>query len=197
VKYGDNRDVKIEIKEQKDYREKIKSTIKVFADKFPPPLKVLDIGARDGYGTGTLKKYGYDAVGIEIVQGFVDHAVGRGRNVRWGDAMNLEFEPKSFDVIYSRHCIEHCKDTVKFFSECEKVLKPEGCVFITFPFELRDKWLSRKYPGLNHMVYFETKDQFREVVEKTNFKEILFTKSKSLGIVPDKIEYLFIGKLNG
>jgi len=196
MRYGDNRDCPPEIKEQKKYHGKMWTTVEFFKGVFPPPLKVLDVGARDGFATELLSKGGYDAVGIELVQGFVDHAKKKKRNVIFGDAMSIPFPDGTFDVIYSRHCIEHCKDTVKFFEECSRVLKPNGSVFITFPFEDREKWLSREHPGLNHMVYFENKDQFREIVKKTVFEEVLFTKSKSVGIKPDKREYCFIGKKN-
>lgn len=193
--YGDNRDLSPEIKEKTKYYPHTESTVREFARRFPnKKLNIVDVGARDGYATELLVDMGYFVIGTEIISGFVDHAKKMLRPVVFDDILNTHLGAHSFDVIYSRHCIEHCRSTEGFLKSCEWLLRDGGHVFLTFPLETKDEFMARKQPGQNHMVYFKNKDAFREILKKTNIKEIEFCKSKRYGIRPDGREVLFVGR---
>ena len=191
----DNRDIPVKIEERTRYYPHTKSTVKAFVKEFPNrELKVLDIGARDGYAVELLAKKGYKVLGTELVKKFVEFAQKKGRDVIFDDAMDTKIT-KKFDVIYSRHCLEHCRDTLQFFETCKKLLNNKGSVFITFHLETKKQFYARKFPGLQHMVYYKNKDAFRKITEETNFKEVYFGKAKRMGIIPDRKEMLFVGRL--
>ncbi|MCP3682226.1 MAG: hypothetical protein GY861_05990 [bacterium] len=46
------------------------------------------------------------------------------------------------------------------------------------------------------MVYFKDKDAFRKILKKVPIVEVEFGKSKRYGIIPDKREVLFIGRVD-
>lgn len=196
MKYGDNRDISMQIKERRKYHPHTRSTVLAFIKEFPDRrLKVLDIGTRDGYAVELLAKNGYNVLGTELIKKFATFAQKKGRNVIFDDIMDSKLKANSFDVIYSRHCLEHCRDTFCFFKACEKILKPKGSIFIVFPLETEKQFYARKFPGLQHMVCYEHKDDFRKIIAKTKFKEVYFGKSKRKEIIPDRKEVLFIGKI--
>lgn len=94
--------------------------------------KMLDLGAGNGYMTNRMAK----AVGaIEI------HAIDiqsrrpdqEGTNIKFilGDLNNdLPYPNNYFDLVTSRHIIEHLVDTDKNLEEVYRVLKPSGYLFI-------------------------------------------------------------------
>ena len=49
--------------------------------------------------------------------------------------LDMEFEDNSFDYIFSNHVIEHIDDEAGFFRECLRVLKPEGKLVLTAPYD--------------------------------------------------------------
>ena len=192
----------IERIDRKIKRKMIKSTVRVFVDVFPvKDVKVVDIGARIGYATKLLKNAGYDVIGTEIEPRYVDYAVKKGRNVIVDNFMNSKLPGNEFDIVFSRHVLEHCADTGKFFDECERILKPFGRVFITFPLE-KKKTFSEKFnkkTGMTkaeHRVCYETIEEFRGVVDNTNFKIEYLDYSEKMGIVPMKREVLLIAEID-
>ncbi|MFZ2322334.1 MAG: class I SAM-dependent methyltransferase [Ignavibacteriaceae bacterium] len=50
-----------------------------------------------------------------------------------GDALNLPFANKSFDLIIVQDVIEHLTNTQKFYSELKRVLKNKGIIFLSTP----------------------------------------------------------------
>lgn len=195
--YNDNRDVPVKIVEKKKYHPHIQSTVAYFNAIFKDKTKyVVDVGARDGYSTQLLRDCGFGVIGTELITDYAVYAQKNGRNVVCDDIMETSMPENYCDIIFSRHCIEHCRDTVQFFKSCEKILRPNGKIFLTFPLETKKKFKARKYPGLNHMVYFETKDDFRRILKKTNIRTLFLGKSKQFGILPDGNEILFMGTLD-
>jgi SAM-dependent methyltransferase len=49
------------------------------------------------------------------------------------DAMNLPFEDESYDFVISSHQIEHCYNLIDTIREYERVVKPDGYIFIIAP----------------------------------------------------------------
>jgi len=170
----------------------IRSTVNVFMQYFPNG-KVVDLGTRTGYAVRLLKEAGYDAMGVEMEPYYVNYAIKQGLNVILDDVMDSKLPGDTFDLVYSRHVLEHCPDTVKFFETCERILKPGGSVFVTFPTQ---KAKTFKKKPKDHKVFYETIDDFKKVLKKVNFSITYLGYSEKSGIIPLKREILFIGKVN-
>jgi SAM-dependent methyltransferase len=197
--YGDNRDLKQTVKEHTKYHKNTKSAVELLTLMYPDKnLEVLDVGARDGYGVQCLTKYGYNKVlGIELIDEYAKFAQTKNRPVIEDDWMESKIADESFDIIFSRHCIEHCRDTDTFLSQCARVLRHNGILFLVFPREDSERFWKRKFPGLQHMAYFPDKESFRKHVEKSPIEEVVFKVLAHTTILPisnGKSEYLFIGR---
>jgi SAM-dependent methyltransferase len=99
-------------------------------DKFP---KMLCIGAGTGAEVLAAKEYGYDAVGIGILNhNQIRYARSRGAimfNMDMHDIVGLPVE--SFDVIYSRDSLEHAVAPWIAVAEAWAMLRPGGRWWIT------------------------------------------------------------------
>jgi len=98
---------------------------------------VLDFGCGSGRGTRLLDASGRQVVGLDISR----EALGRARQVdRKGVYVQaacdapLPFDSNTFDAVYSAEVIEHLLDPRAMVSECRRVLKPGGILFLTTPY---------------------------------------------------------------
>lgn len=176
---------------RKAARVKLESTLVVFDKLFSDKkgASVLDIGCRDGYSVKNLSKRGYNVLGTDVENEYVDYCKKHGRNVVLDDILDTKILP-GFDIIFSRHVIEHTSDAKKFLDVCYSLLYKVGSIFITFPLEKAQEGMSIS----GHMTYFETIEDFREIVEQTPFEIKILDYSKNHGILPMKNEVLFVGE---
>lgn len=94
--------------------------------------KVLEIGL--GYGTlgQRLAERGADYHGLDIAPGPVMmmryrlEQLGRPPNVLEGSALDMPYEPESFDYVYSIGCLHHTGNLRKAIEEVCRILKPGG-----------------------------------------------------------------------
>lgn len=198
--HGDNRDLKPRNLDKKaKYHKHIEQTFHAFVREFEyvKTLRVLDVGSRDGYAVEVFNKHGYDATGIEIVPEYAEYARSKQRKVvvhniidgkLYGDDPHAVFH----QAIFSRHCVEHVKDTAAFLRGCSANLTERGHIFLTFPLETDKEWKARK--SNDHLTHFPDKEAFRKFVRESDFEEIWFGKSKHKGIDGVGKEVLFIGR---
>ena len=114
--------------------------IKSELQNFEKGLKILDAGA----GEAQYKKYclhlDYTAQDIAVYEG-----VGNQEGFQTGerdysnldiisDIYDIPVEDGSFDIVLCSEVIEHITDPVKVFSEINRVLKKDGILIITAPF---------------------------------------------------------------
>lgn len=113
---------------------------------------VLDLGAGIGQNAMHFAKNGFEVSAIEIS----DYAVefmknwAERENLRIdavvGDMHSLPYKDNSFDCLFEYHAIRHTDSTgmKKIISEIERVVKPDGEVYLTFlskdSNEFREKW---------------------------------------------------------
>ena len=67
---------------------------------------VLDVGCGEGFMQPMFEAYGITYTGIALGEDIVK-AKEAGRNVHWMDFNFLDFPDKSFDLVCSRHSLEH------------------------------------------------------------------------------------------
>ena len=89
-------------------------------------MKVLDVGCGDRpTGDVNLDLFYY----------------GKWKNFVVGEAHHLPFKNKVFDKVYSKHCLEHIENPLKFFEEAIRVLKNGGLLECIYP---TDTMLTKK-----------------------------------------------------
>jgi len=193
--YGDNRDIVWKIKDNKKYRPYIKSSVKAFMKDNPPPLKILDMGAREGYGTKLFKKYGYEVVGTDIVAGYVKFAQKRGRNVIFDDITDSKFSSNTFDAIFARHSFHYCRSAKMVLDTFRRILKPKGFICVIIPIQSKKTFLKAEHPGLVSMQYYESVNIFKNTLENNGFFCKWIGPTKKYGINPQQKEILTIAYL--
>jgi 2-polyprenyl-3-methyl-5-hydroxy-6-metoxy-1,4-benzoquinol methylase len=95
--------------------------------------RILDLGC----GTGILE--GVSAAnelhGVDVDRALLERARGRGYHVHAVDlsAGVLPFASSSFDVVVTFDVLEHVAAPVSLLAEVARVLRPEGCLFVSVP----------------------------------------------------------------
>ena len=105
------------------YSQKTKAFKKLFDNysKFINNKKCLSVGSRVGNEVLALQYFTSDVIGIDIVP-YKDLVIK-------GDMHKMNFPDKNFDFIFT-NIIDHSIDPEKFFSECHRVLKPNGALLV-------------------------------------------------------------------
>jgi 2-polyprenyl-3-methyl-5-hydroxy-6-metoxy-1,4-benzoquinol methylase len=96
--------------------------------------KVLDIGCGAGYFVREARKAGYDAEGVE----FSAEAADFGRRawnlpITVGNAQDVGFTGKSFDVVTLWHVLEHLSRPAEMLATVHRLLRPDGVLILTVP----------------------------------------------------------------
>jgi SAM-dependent methyltransferase len=108
---------------------------KLFKDYLPESGKILDLGCADGKLLLILRKLGFEAVGLDIAQSFVDRAqLYSGCNVFCGTAENMVmFKEGEFDCIICTEVLEHVTSPYRALLEMNRILKLNGTAIISSP----------------------------------------------------------------
>lgn len=141
--------------------------------------------------------------GEKVLEFARDYARKKGAMVtfRWGDVHNLHYGDNSFDILIMDNILEHLSDFRKALSECKRVLKKGGLLFMNFslfygpfgghqdsvpwyhllPERLIRKRLEREniyglYKTLNKITLTDT----RKAIRALGFKVIYFHRASAL-----------------
>jgi len=145
---------------------------------------VLDVGC--GIGGGDIymaKTYGCAVVGVDLSTNMVSIAYERLMGItasnlkvsfEIGDIMHHEFEPNSFDVIYSRDTILHITDKMTLFSRLYNWLKPGGQLFISdYTCAPKNEWSKEYEEYVSQRRYtLLTVQEYGKLLESVGFKDV-------------------------
>lgn len=102
--------------------------------------RVLDAGCGSGGIAVSFAEECDQAIGLDIKNKFGDAGakLAREHNVEnavfiQGDGTGLPFAPESFDLVLSHSVIEHVDSAEAYLSECHRVLRPGGVLFLQTP----------------------------------------------------------------
>jgi SAM-dependent methyltransferase len=122
---------------------------------------VLCLAARIGTEVKAFLDLGCFAIGIDLNPG------KENRYVVQGDFHDLQFAPKSVDVVYT-NSLDHAFDINRIAREIVKILKPEGLLIIE-AVQGRDRGVN---PGFFESFFWKNIDELIGVFETVGFKVI-------------------------
>lgn len=95
--------------------------------------RILDVGCGTGANLEMLGQFG-DAEGVDVSSAALSFCSERGlNNVRLGEAEQLPFDDRSFDLVTGLDVVEHLDDDVAGLSEMHRVLRPGGRALLFVP----------------------------------------------------------------
>lgn len=100
----------------------------------PAPAKTLDVGSGGGELVYSLKRFGYDAQGIEPGTDYAEFSRDAyGIDIHIAPFLTFEGHEGSFDIVTTFHVVEHLPEPKQFFNFAAKQLKPGGFLLIEVP----------------------------------------------------------------
>ncbi len=98
-----------------------------------PQPRILDVGCGTGANLEMLAHFG-EAEGVDVSAEALDFCQTRGlKNVRQGEAEDLPYEDKSFDLVTGLDVVEHLDNDVAGLQEMRRVLRPGGRALLFVP----------------------------------------------------------------
>ena len=158
------------------------ATLELGAAIDPKPTdRILDIGCGLGGASRVLASlYGCRVSGIDLTADYCRTAmamaqwVGLGDRVDYqtGDALDLPFAERSFDIAWTQHASMNIADKALFYAEAHRVLKPDGRFAIYDvlqgpggPVHFPVPWA--REPSISHLV---TPEEMRRLLEAAGFE---------------------------
>jgi SAM-dependent methyltransferase len=134
------------------------------------PHRILDFGCGPGRDLKAFKQLGYEAIGLEGAERFVDFARNySGCEVWQQDFLHLQLPCECFDGIFANAALFHVpsQELPRVLKELWETLKPGGVLFSSNPRgENEEGWSGERY-GV-----FYNLERWRELVSAAGFGEI-------------------------
>ena len=131
-------------------------------------LRGLDVGCGEGHNTRLLARRGAHVSAVDVSETFVRHAREAevaeplGIDYRIASALDLPFEPGSFDFVASFMCYMDVPRTDRVLAEASRVLKPGGFLQFSICHPCYDTPHRRNLRGPDGRTYaIEVGDYFR------------------------------------
>lgn len=127
--------------------------------------KFLDVGCAAGFFLNGIKKNSaWDVYGVDFGESAVRFARQKlDLNVTRGDLADAAFPDGFFDYVHVNNVLEHVLNPVSLLTECRRVLKPGGTLFLSVPngyndsLDLVDFWKEEQKPARSkngHIFFF-------------------------------------------
>ncbi len=163
---------------------------------------VLEVGCAFGYLVNRLE-FDYATYGIDVSKYAIDMAKKTALNTKFYvmDAENMDFEKKSFGVIFCLDVLEHLRNPEKCIERCAKLLGKEGFLIISVPNRKsimkplkQSSWFA--YIDKTHISLFSP-DKWKSLLVKHGFTiEKIFTDGffdiPYLPLIPRFLQKLFL-----
>lgn len=145
---------------------------------------VLEVGCYDGYILNCLKKEGYETQGCDPSEGAkIGQSFGLDIRREYFSPENFAKENLCYDIVISRHFIEHVFNPFEYLNDFGKVLKTKGLLILETPNveHFLEKGLLEVF-SLQHISLF-SEDSLRVALAKSGFEIISVNKSSENLIV--------------
>lgn len=108
--------------------------IETFISLIPPKAKILDVGAGFGKDVHYLCQKGFDCIGIDFCDGFIEQSKQLYDDVTICkmNFLTIDFAENSFDALWSRGALFHIskKDFRRVIQKLSTILRSEGIFYI-------------------------------------------------------------------
>jgi ubiquinone/menaquinone biosynthesis C-methylase UbiE len=143
--------------------------------------KILDAGCGSGEMMVALAPYfpECEITGIDISNPLLEYA-SRLKTIHHlnghvqfinGDVKKMAFTDNHFDVVFNVNMVHFIDDPIPMLNEIERVLKPDGYLFIR---DLRCSWLKIFEGEIGNSFYIK---EARDVLNRSNLRKGIFSKS--------------------
>jgi len=95
--------------------------------------RLLDIGCGAGNLLQAARKNGWNAQGLDVSAGAVQHVRSLGYEVFEGELQDAAFPAQHFDVVTAAELLEHLIDPRPLLQEVARILRPGGLFWTTTP----------------------------------------------------------------
>jgi len=95
--------------------------------------RCLELGCDWGHCFPVFEAYFEEVYGIEVTEWSAKKGLKEGNNITWGVMEFTPFRDNFFDVVMSRHVLEHGDDPDVVLSEIRRITKPGGYSCHTLP----------------------------------------------------------------
>ena len=94
--------------------------------------RLLEVGAGTGQDSSFFASQGLSVVATDLSPAMVSYCRAKGLDARVVDVLALDFEPASFDAVYSVNCLLHVPnvDLPRALSTIATVLRPGGLFYL-------------------------------------------------------------------
>ena len=138
--------------------------------------RIQDVGCGGGGYLYRLKRWGWDAYGVEPSETGARQAQNLGLNVKQGLLEEAQFEDNFFDVIRLSNVVEHLPNPKATFREIARILQPKGLVYLTVPntrslvfWLFREHWYALDATG--HVISYSPR-MLKVLAEATGFEVV-------------------------
>jgi SAM-dependent methyltransferase len=114
----------------------IKRRLDEIVESFSPlrsSNRLLDVGCGAGSLLEAARRAGWDAEGVELSLGAVEHLRSAGLRVFHGELAEAAYPSGYFDVVTASEIIEHVTDPRAMLAEIARILRPGGMFWGTTP----------------------------------------------------------------
>ncbi len=156
-------------------------------------LKVLDVGCGLGGPSRMLaEEFNCNVTGVDISREFVRTAQKLSELVRlenctnfvYGNALQLPFKEKEFDVVWTQHVQMNIEDKRKFYSEIKRVLTDNGILMYYDIFKTGREKVDYPMPWADvpAISFLSTHEKIKNLLCSLGFKEVQNTNQTKKGI---------------
>lgn len=122
------------VEKQRKDRERVASYRLRKIMKYKKGEKLLDIGCGFGELLKLAKEKGWDVYGLDIskyLKNYIDKEIAN--SIYYGELLENKYKSDYFDVIVLGHVLEHMRNPLIVLREINRILKPNGLLFIAVP----------------------------------------------------------------